>query len=188
MLPRASVLFGPFVGFTLTASYGMGVRSVDPNYITQDVKTPFASIKSYEGGVIYAHQNDTLALSARSIFFLTYVDKDLIFSETEGRNVLGVGTTRTGWAGNVRATGRFFDESASLTLVKSEYNDTHLLVAYVPGVVLRSTRHCLRSCPGRCSVSGRAQRSAWAQATWVPVRCRSANAAIQCSRSTPPRL
>ncbi|MEI9938245.1 MAG: TonB family protein [Pseudomonadota bacterium] len=138
VMPRASVLFGPFGGFTLTASYGMGVRSVDPSYVTQDVKTPFASIKSYEGGVLYAHQSDRLALSARSIFFLTYVDKDLIFSETEGRNVLGVGTTRTGWAGNVRATGRFFDESASLTLVKSEFNDTHLLVAYVPGVVLRS--------------------------------------------------
>ena len=138
VLPRASLLFGPFAGFTLTASYGEGVRSVDPNYITQDVKTPFASIQAYEGGVTYAHQSDQLALSARSIFFLSYVDKDLIFSETEGRNVLGVGTTRSGWAGNVRATGKFFDESASLTLVKSEFNDTHLLVAYVPGVVLRS--------------------------------------------------
>ncbi len=147
VLPRASLLFGPFAGFTLTASYGEGVRSVDPNYITQDVKTPFASIKAYEGGVIYAHQSDRLALSARSIFFLTHVDKDLIFSETEGRNVLGVGTTRTGWAGNVRATGRFFDESASLTLVRSEFNDTHLLVAYVPGVVLRSDTALFKELP-----------------------------------------
>jgi len=138
VMPRASALFGPFAGFTLTASYGTGVRSVDPINITEDVKTPFASIRSYEGGVVYAHQSDSLSLSARSIFFLTYVDKDLVFSQTEGRNVLGAGTTRTGWAGNVRATGKFFDESASLTLVKSEFNDTHLLVAYVPGVVLRS--------------------------------------------------
>jgi len=147
VLPRASLLFGPFAGFTLTASYGVGVRSIDPNYITQDVKTPFASINSYEGGVMYAHQSDSLALSARSVFFLTRVDKDLIFSETEGRNVLGVGTTRTGWAGNVRATGRFFDESASLTLVKSAFNDTHLLVAYVPGVVLRSDTALFKELP-----------------------------------------
>lgn len=138
VLPRASVIFGPFSGFTLSASYGEGVRSVDPTYITQDVKTPFASIKSYEGGAAYAHQGDFAAVQARSVFFLTNVDKDLIFNETEGRNVLGVGTRRTGWAGNVRATGRFFDQSANLTLVRSEYNDTHLLVAYVPGVVLRS--------------------------------------------------
>jgi iron complex outermembrane recepter protein len=147
VLPRASLLLGPFAGFTLTASYGVGVRSIDPNYITQDVKTPFASINSYEGGVMYAHQNDDLALSARSVFFQTHVDKDLIFSETEGRNVLGVGTTRTGWAGNVRATGKFFDESASLTLVKSEFNDTHLLVAYVPGVVLRSDTALFKELP-----------------------------------------
>jgi len=147
LLPRASLLFGPFAGFMLTASYGQGVRSVDPNYITQDVKTPFARIDSYEGGVVYAHQADQLALSARSIFFVTRVDKDLIFSETEGRNVLGAGTTRSGWAGNARVTGSFFDESASLTLVKSEYNDTHLLVAYVPSFVFRSDTALFRQLP-----------------------------------------
>ncbi len=136
----AAVLFGPFAGFTLTGQLRRGrVRSVDPSDVTQDVNTPFASIKSYEGGVIYAHQSDRLALSARSIFFLTYVDKDLVFSETEGRNVLGAGNHAHG-AGPATCAprGQFFDESASLTLVKSEYNDTHLLVAYVPGVVLRS--------------------------------------------------
>jgi TonB family protein len=138
LMPRASLLFGPFVGFTLTASYGRGVRSVDPSDLTQDPKTPYANIQSSEGGVSYSHQSDRLALSARSIFFVTYVDKDLIFSETEGRNVLGAGTTRSGWAGNVRVTGRFFDESASLSLVRSTYNDTHELVAYVPSAILRS--------------------------------------------------
>jgi len=147
VMPRASVLFGPFAGFTLTASYGMGVRSVDPSDITQDPKTPFASIQSYEGGAMYAHRSDRLALSVRSIFFVSYVDKDLIFSETEGRNVLGAGTTRTGWVGNARATGSFFDESASLTLVRSEYNDTHLLVAYVPSFVFRSDTALFQELP-----------------------------------------
>jgi len=147
VMPRASLLLGPFVGFTLTASYGVGVRSVDPSDIAQDAKTPFARIQSYEGGVIYAHQSDRLALSARSIFFLTYVDRDLLFSETEGKNVLGAGTTRTGWAGNVRATGKFFDEAASLTLVRSESNDSHLSLAYVPGVVLRSDTALFQELP-----------------------------------------
>lgn len=147
VLPRASLIFGPFTGFTLSASYGEGVRSVDPNYITQDVKTPFARITSYEGGVSYAHQADQLSLSARSIFFLTYVDKDLIFDETAGRNVLGVGTTRTGWAANARATGRFFDQAANVTLVKSEFNDTHLLVANVPSAVFRSDSALFQDLP-----------------------------------------
>jgi iron complex outermembrane receptor protein len=138
VLPRASVIFGPFTGVSLSFSYGQGIRSIDPSYITQDVATPFASIKAYEGGAAFARQWDAVSVSAQSIFFLTHVDRDLIFDETEGRNVLGVGTTRTGWTGATRVTGKFFDESLNLTLVKSEYDDTHLLVAYVPGVVLRS--------------------------------------------------
>jgi iron complex outermembrane recepter protein len=138
VLPRASAIFGPFSGVSLSVSYGQGIRSIDPNYITQDVATPFASVKAYEGGAAFARQWDLVSVSAQSIFFLTHVDKDSAFDPNEGRNVIGVGTTRTGWSGATRVTGKFFDESLNLTLVKSEYDDTHLLVAYVPGVVLRS--------------------------------------------------
>ena len=114
------------------------MRSVDPSYVTQDVKTPFASVTAYEGGVSYAGGLGSTTLVARSIFFQTHVDKDLIFDQTEGRNVLGAGTTRTGWVGSTRLTGTFFDESANLTFVRSSYDDTHLLVAYVPDAVFRS--------------------------------------------------
>jgi TonB family protein len=138
LLPRGTVLVGPFEKFTLSASYGAGVRSIDPSYITQDVKTPFASVTSYEVGQSYAGGVGKNTLVARSVFFQTHVDKDLIFDQTVGRNVLGAGTTRTGWSGSGRFTGSFFDESANLTFVRSTYDDTHLLVAYVPDVVLRS--------------------------------------------------
>ncbi len=138
VLPRGSLILGPFDDLTFSASYGQGVRSIDPSYITQDIKTPFASVTAYEAGAAYAGEVHKIGLVARSVFFQTHVDKDLIFSETEGRNVVGVGTTRTGWAGAVRATGAFFDEAANVTFVKSTYDDTHLLVAYVPDVVVRS--------------------------------------------------
>jgi TonB family protein len=137
-LPRASVIVGPLGHFSYSLSYGKGVRTVDPSYVTQDVKTPFASVVAYEGGVTYANTIAGMSLVGRSIFFQTHVDKDLIFNETVGRNVLGVGTTRTGWVGALRLTGTHFDESANLTLVRSTYDDTHLLVAYVPDAVLRS--------------------------------------------------
>jgi TonB family protein len=137
-LPRATALIGPLQGFTLSLSYGQGVRSIDPVYISQDLATPFASIKSYEGGVGYLLAGDTLTVNVRSVFFVTKVDKDLVFSETAGRATLANGTTRTGWLGAVRATGDFFDESASVTLVRSEFDDTHLLVPYVPDLVIRS--------------------------------------------------
>ena len=40
--------------------------------------------------------------------------------------------------GALRFTNDFFDEAANLTLVRSTYDDTHLSLAYVPGLVLRS--------------------------------------------------
>jgi TonB family protein len=138
ILPRASVLFGPFSGFNLSASVGRGVRSIDPSYITQDAQTPFASVVAYEGGVTYTRGFGWGVLAARSIIFQTHVDKDLIFSETAGRNVLGGGTTRTGWVGAVRATGEHFDVNANATLVKSTFDDTGLLVPYVPDAVVRA--------------------------------------------------
>jgi TonB family protein len=138
VLPRASLILGPVGNFTFSGSYGEGVRSIDPTYITQDIATPFASIRSYEAGVSYAGRIDNAALVARSILFQTHVDRDLIFSEAAGRNVLGMGTTRTGWVGATRITGSWFDQAANLTLVRSVYDDTQFLVAYAPDAVFRS--------------------------------------------------
>jgi TonB family protein len=158
VLPRGSVLLGPFAHLTFSASYGQGVRSIDPSYVTADVKTPFASIAAYEGGVTYAKDIDDTEIVARSIFFQTHVDRDLVFNETAGRNVLGNGTTRTGWVGAARVTGKFLDESANVTLVRSAYDDTHLLVAYVPDVVLRSDTALFADLP--LAIRGKAIRGA----------------------------
>jgi hypothetical protein len=138
VLPKASLILGPFEHITFSASYGQGVRSIDPIYITQDIATPFAGIQAYEGGAAYAGAVGPVTLVARSVFFDTHVDRDYVFDQTVGRNVIGVGTTRTGWVGAVRATGDWFDESANVTFVKSTYDDTHLLVPYIPDVVVRS--------------------------------------------------
>ena len=99
---------------------------------------PFASITAYEAGASFTGHLRTTTLSARAVVFRTLVDKDLIFDQTAGRNVIGVGTTRTGWLGALRWSGAFFDQSANLTLVRASYDDTGAAVAYVPGAVLRS--------------------------------------------------
>lgn len=138
VLPRGSVLVGPFQGFTASASLGRGIRSIDPVYINQDLATPFARVDAGEVGMSYARGIGDVELMARSIFFQTHVDRDLIFSETAGRATLANGTTRTGWVGALRATGTWFDQSANLTLVRSYFDDTNLLVPYVPDVVVRS--------------------------------------------------
>src|SRR6185312_6246177 len=147
ILPRASLLVGPFRGLSLSLSYGQGVRSVDPVYVTQDVAAPFAHVSSYEAGLSYTRSVARALLVARSVVFQTVVDRDLIFDQTAGRNVIGAGTTRTGWLGALRWTGGFFDESANLTLVRATTNDTGEAVAYVPGVVLRSDSSLFRALP-----------------------------------------
>lgn len=137
-LPRASILLGPFKGFTFNLSIGRGVRSIDPTFVSQDVATPFASILAYEGGVAFARSVGPVSVSARSVFFQTMVDRDLIFSEIEGRNMLGGATRRTGWVGAARVAGEHFDVNANVTLVKSIFDDTGLLLPYVPDAVVRA--------------------------------------------------
>jgi iron complex outermembrane receptor protein len=157
-MPRATLIVGPISHLSLSLAYGLGVRSMDPNYVSQDVKTPFASIQSMEGGVTYAHTIGSTAIEAKSVFFSTHVDKDHIFSETEGRSVIGGGTTRTGWSGSARVTGDAFDESANVTLVRSSLDDTHLLVPYAPDVVVRSDTAVFGDLP--IHVAGHALRGA----------------------------
>jgi len=136
--PRATLLVGPFKGFTLSVSRGTGSRSIDPNYINQDLKTPFAEVVATEGGVAFVKSIGDVDLLVKSVFFQTEVDKDLFFNQSEGRSTLANGTTRTGWSGNARATGEFFDIATSATFVRATFDDTRLLIPYVPGVVLRA--------------------------------------------------
>lgn len=149
LLPRASVLVGPYKGFTFNVSVGRGARSIDPSYIIQDAAAPFASVLAYEGGVAYAKSLGSVALAARSVLFQTRVDRDLIFSETAGRNLLGGGTTRTGWVGAVRATADHIDVSANATLVRATLDDTGLLVPYVPDAVVRADGTVFGALPWR---------------------------------------
>ncbi|MFO0675407.1 MAG: TonB family protein [Polyangiaceae bacterium] len=149
MMPRGSVILGPFTDFTFSASYGMGVRSIDPVYVNQGLDTPFATIHAYDGGVSWGRSVGSVDVTARSVFFQTKVERDFIFSETAGRNVLSNGTTRTGWVGALRATGSFFDQAANVTLVRSTFDDTHLLIPYVPDLVLRSDSSLFHDLPWR---------------------------------------
>ena len=149
-MPRGSILVGPFWGLSATASAGQGVRSIDPIYITQDAKTPFASVSAYEGGLTFSHRlADTVDVAASSVFFDTKVDHDLIFSQTVGRNTLAGPTTRLGSASTLRLTGSFYDLGANLTYVRATFDDTHLLVPYVPDLVFRGDTAIFATLPWR---------------------------------------
>ncbi len=150
VMPRGTLALGPFDHFELNVSVGNGIRSVDPSYVSQGLATPFVNVQSRDAGVSYANTfAGALSLSAKSIFFQTHVDQDLLFDPTAGRNTLANGTTRTGWSGSARALGSFFDVTANATLVKATFDDTGLLVPYVPDLVLRGDAALFRELPWR---------------------------------------
>lgn len=136
--PRATVLFGPFDGFTISVSRGAGARSIDPEFIAAGAKKPFATLTATEGGVAWAGTIADVGVVARSVFFQTRVEHDVAFSATEGRQTLADGTTRTGWSGSARATGRHADLGASVTLVRATFDDTHEVIPYTPPLVTRT--------------------------------------------------
>jgi TonB family protein len=150
-MPRATLLVGPFKGVTVTGSFGDGVRSIDPQFVTENKETPFASVRAWEGGVMYSAKffDDWLDVSARGVVFGTRVDKDLIFSEQEGRNVIGGSTSRLGALVQARARGGFFDVQTHATFVRSQFDDTGLLVPYVPDLVVRGDAAVFHDLPWR---------------------------------------
>ncbi|MFO0599744.1 MAG: TonB family protein [Myxococcaceae bacterium] len=137
LMPRATLLLGPVAGFTLTGGVGTGVRSIDPQFITENLQTPFASIFSWEGGALWQHHGEKLDANARAVVFGTRVDKDQVFSAQDGRGVIGGATSRLGALVTARARTDLFDVSGNVTWVRSTFDDTGLLVPYVPDFVAR---------------------------------------------------
>jgi hypothetical protein len=135
--PRVALLVGSFSGFSFSLARGTGVRSLDPQYINQGLETPFAVATATEGGVAYEGELAGGGFSARSMFFRTSVDRDLFFNQTEGRNTLADGTSRSGWSGMARWISEHLDIAANLTLVRAIFEDTKLLIPYAPSVVGR---------------------------------------------------
>jgi hypothetical protein len=153
LLPRAALIAGPFRHVSLTASYGRGVRSVDPSTVAAGVSSPFQSIQSYEGGMLFDQDFGPTSLSLRSVVFVTHVPHDLVFDATVGKNVLGDPTTRTGLAALVRVATPHLTEAANATLVRAVVDTTGSPVSYVPGVVLRSDTAYVTELP--VTLSGR---------------------------------
>ncbi len=149
VMPRGTMVVGPFEHFEFNASVGNGVRSVDPSYVAQGLQTPFVSVQSRDLGVSYYNQLGTTALAAKSVFFQTHSDQDLLFDPSQGRSTLASGSTRTGWSGSVRGLGSFFDVAANATFVNATFDDTGLLVPYVPDLVLRADAALFHDLPWR---------------------------------------
>jgi TonB family protein len=148
LAPKLTALLALPLDLTLTASAGLGGESIDARYISQDQQSPIVKLRAGEAGLIYRRQLEEIALSARAVGYYTHVDQDFIFDPTLGRLSASPGTTRIGVVGALRATGRFFDEAASVTTVNPRFDDTHSLVPYTPLVIARSDTALFGPIPG----------------------------------------
>ena len=153
VMPRGTLVLGPFSSFTFSLSAGKGARTVDPTYVSQGNLTPFVSLTAYEGGVSYARLFNNVSVSAKSVFFSTHVGQNLAFDPNEVTYSLASGATRTGWAGSGRVTGSFYNLAANVTFVKGTYDGTGLLIPYVPNLVVQSDNAIYHNLP--LTVAGR---------------------------------
>jgi len=146
--PKASVLAQVLPWLSLTGSFGVGAASTDARYILQDAEAPFSKLTAGEGGVLFRVRTEDLDASARVVGYWTHVDRDLVFDPALGRLDQTNGTTRTGFVGAGRLTGRFFDELVSVTYAHARFDDTGLAVPYVPDWVARSDTALFGPLPG----------------------------------------
>jgi len=138
VLPRLTLQITPAKSTVFSGSWGIGIRSIDPQYVAQDVAAPFASAQQGDIGVRYHTEIADFDFVSRLSGFWTHVDRDLSFSEAQGRNTLGGGSTRVGAMADLRFGNKYFDDSLSVTLVRASFDDTHLLMPYIPQFVARN--------------------------------------------------
>ncbi|MDP3276072.1 MAG: TonB-dependent receptor plug domain-containing protein [Deltaproteobacteria bacterium] len=135
--PRAVLAMGPFAGLTFSLAYGSGARSVDATYLADGERAPFSPIQAGEVGATLHRHRGAWTVDARALGYITHVERDLIFDEAQGRNGLANGTTRGGALAALRVSHPRLDLGAHVTYAHAVFDDTGLVVPYVPPLVAR---------------------------------------------------
>ncbi len=85
--PRGSVHVQLAPILTWRTSVGVGTRSSDASALSTGERAPFARVLASETGLALDHEEGALHVDARALAFQTFVDRDLVFEPTAGRNV-----------------------------------------------------------------------------------------------------
>jgi hypothetical protein len=138
--PRFTVDFTLYRGLHLLASYGQGTRSTEAAALSDNETAPFARSHQGEVGVSYqwGHKRDPWRVKTQASYVYAYVDKDLLFSETEGRNVLiGASTRHAVLLGSRLDVGGWLDVLLNCGWTHAVLEETGELFPYIPQLVLR---------------------------------------------------
>lgn len=138
--PRATLDVRIFEGLHALASYGQGTRSTDAAALSDNETAPFAKAQEFDAGLAYAYGADgaPIQLSTQLSYSLTLVNKDLVFSEIAGRNVLAGSSTRHA----VLFSGRMHlfslvDILANVGWTQATLDSAGELLPYIPELVTR---------------------------------------------------
>ena len=138
--PRVTADVRLFKELHALVSYGQGTRSTDAAALSDNETAPFARAQELDAGFSFAHGKPGAAfgLSSQLSYSFTKVNKDMVFSETEGRNVLVGASTRHAVLFGSRA--RLFslaDLSANVGWTHATLDETGELMPYIPRLVVR---------------------------------------------------
>lgn len=139
--PRATLDFRLVEGLHLLGSYGKGTRSTEAMALSDNETTPFADAHSVEGGLAYryGHGASPLAVSSQASYVYTHVTRDMIFSETAGRNIpVGASDRHAVLFGTRLSLGTWFDGLLNAGFSHAAYSDTGERLPYVPEWILRA--------------------------------------------------
>lgn len=139
---KATIDVATLPGLHALASYGDGFRSAQARTLGDGERTPFTTVRSFEGGLRYT---DGDRVAATAAVFHTTLSGDLVFNEVSVRNEPSPSTQRTGLALDLTMRPRpWILESASVTYTRASFtasdatNKEGSLVPYAPELVARA--------------------------------------------------
>ncbi|MCZ7677419.1 MAG: TonB-dependent receptor [Sandaracinaceae bacterium] len=123
--PRGSLRIELVEGLDWITSAGAGARSSDAVALSDGERAPFAQVVATETGLaLELRERRAYRLSASAALFHTYVDRDLRFDPTRGRNVLAGASNRFGASvyGRVRVED-WLDAAASVAWTEANQGE-----------------------------------------------------------------
>lgn len=139
--PRATMDFLLTKGLHLVLSYGQGTRSTEAAALSDNETAPFAKAQVADAGLAYSfgQMGKGFFLKAQLSYVFSYVDKDLIFDEEQGRNVLTSASQRHAVLFGTRMkVDRWFDALVNVGYAYATREDTGELFPYIPQLVVRA--------------------------------------------------
>ncbi len=139
--PRATLDFRLWRGLHLLLSYGQGTRSTEAAALSNNETAPFARAQVADAGLSFkwGKKGKGLFIKSQLSYVFTAVDRDLLFDETVGRNILVGSSTRHAVLLGFRLNyNRWLDALVNVGYAYATLDSTGELFPYIPQLVVRS--------------------------------------------------